>query len=775
MKRIGFTRLAYTAVLSMLLAGAAVATPIINGASIEQRTFNDCPLSTLTVTNDYNNSIEITDEMNALCVGFANLHSFSLSSDGGASAAVFNNNSNFILAADVTISGAGEGEGGLRISPWWSPYVDGRFMVNATTGEIACFGGRIPFYTFTGGHGLHYVKGTTVRMQVTYRANSLTEDDPATIQYRLVMGGNTYDSPVLNFDMANPAEDPPYGLWGMLNNGRVGGYFQPRANTGEALTINWSNIEYHILDTPSPNAATIETRTFNDCPLSTLVTTNNYPSEVKISDEMSGLCVGFANLHSWSFSEDGGATQAVFQNGSQFTYAADVTIAGAGEGEGGLRYGTWWSPNVDGRFMINATTGEIACFGGRLPFYTFTGGHGLHYVKGTTVRMGITYRRNSMNADAPATIQYSLTQGGVTYSSPVLPYDEANTSEDPPYDLWGNLNNGRAGGYFQARANTGAELSCTWGNITFSECTAQVALEMNPASLNLNGHGRWVTATLEPAAPFAASDIDVSSLSLNGSVGVDADGPVTIGDADADGIADLSVKFDRAAVAALLSAGNEVEITVTGSIGDDCFSASDVIKAKSKALLGPTASVLAPGTQVDVEWEADAEFNKVDLIASYDDGQSWSIEARNINNNGRYRWTVPGIYTTQARVAVVKLAPSATSSDVVSVAELGESGYAIHSTTGVGDDEIAFAIRTVQPNPAKGSFNVSFSLPNNRPAKLAVFDVSGREVASRTIAGASAGRHLSTFGNRERLRPGVYMVKLTQENRSLNSRVVVIE
>jgi len=36
--------------------------------------------------------------------------------------------------------GAGEGEGGLRISPWWAKFVDGRFMANATTGEIACFG-----------------------------------------------------------------------------------------------------------------------------------------------------------------------------------------------------------------------------------------------------------------------------------------------------------------------------------------------------------------------------------------------------------------------------------------------------------------------------------------------------------------------------------------------------------------------------------------------------------------------------------------------------------
>src|SRR5438093_12863704 len=68
--------------------------PKINGATVETRTFNDCSLSTLTVTNNYPASISITDVMDPLCVGFANLHSFSFSSDGGATAADFDNNSN---------------------------------------------------------------------------------------------------------------------------------------------------------------------------------------------------------------------------------------------------------------------------------------------------------------------------------------------------------------------------------------------------------------------------------------------------------------------------------------------------------------------------------------------------------------------------------------------------------------------------------------------------------------------------------------------------------
>ena len=246
MKRIGPITILGSVVLTLVLSGAAHATPQVTGASIETRTFNDCPLSVLTTSNNYPASIAITDEMDTLCVGFANLHSFSFSA-GGDSAAVFDNNSNFHIAADVSITGEGEGEGGLRISPWYGKYTDGRFMLNATTGEIAAFGGALPFYSFTVNHGISYTKGTTVHLEITYLANDLTAANPATIQYRVVMNGTTYDSPVLPFGEQNPAECV-HGLWGMLNDGRVGGYFQPRANTGAALTITWSNIQFEVLE-----------------------------------------------------------------------------------------------------------------------------------------------------------------------------------------------------------------------------------------------------------------------------------------------------------------------------------------------------------------------------------------------------------------------------------------------------------------------------------------------------------------------------------------------
>lgn len=245
MKRIGYTSLAAVA----LLIGAATfafATPVPNSANLQFRLFNDCGTSTIGSTNLYPAKVEITDTMNPACVGFANLHIWSFSENGGADAALFVNSSHYHYSADVTISGNGEGEGGLRLAPWWFRG-DGKFMINASTGEVAVFGGRLPFYSFTVGQGVNYVKGTTVKMEITYLANGLSSGSPATATFKITDGSGSYQQ-TLSFDEGNPAEDPPHGLWGALHDATVGGFFQPRANTGTDLTGTWENIVFENLD-----------------------------------------------------------------------------------------------------------------------------------------------------------------------------------------------------------------------------------------------------------------------------------------------------------------------------------------------------------------------------------------------------------------------------------------------------------------------------------------------------------------------------------------------
>jgi hypothetical protein len=217
---------------------------------------------------------------------------------------------------------------------------------------------------------------------------------------------------------------------------------------------------------PNPNSAVLKTRVFNDCPTSILTTVNNYPALINITDTVLD-CGGFANLHIWNFSEDGVAG-AVFNNASAFTMSAELTISGTSDGEAGLRVSPWWSQDVDGRFNVRSTDGEIACFGGRLPFYSFTGSQGVTYVKGTTIVLTLTYLPNDLNVGNPATIEYELDYGG-HYTSGALPFDEGNPAEG--YGSWGMLDDARVGGYIQAflqGGNPNAGLSADWANITYT-------------------------------------------------------------------------------------------------------------------------------------------------------------------------------------------------------------------------------------------------------------------------------------------------------------------
>jgi hypothetical protein len=236
--------------LAVVLSATAVlaATPMVNSAILITRVFNDCPLSVLTTGNTYPAQIFFEDNKGD-CGGWANLHVWRYSGDG-ATAAIFPNASDFSSAADLVISGVNDAEAGLQIRPWWSE-ADGRFNVRSTDGEIACFGGRLPFYSFTANYGLVYLKGTSIHLEVIYHANGLSMASPATIEYKLTYNSVSYTSGALPFDEGNAGEG--YGTWGMLDSAQVGGYAQVFMGglVNEAVRAEWTNIVFQDL-TPPP-------------------------------------------------------------------------------------------------------------------------------------------------------------------------------------------------------------------------------------------------------------------------------------------------------------------------------------------------------------------------------------------------------------------------------------------------------------------------------------------------------------------------------------------
>lgn len=236
------------------IAAIASARPV-DSATVTTRIFNDDADSNLTVVNNYPSLISIADaNVNGDGVGgeFANRHNFRLASGGVT--AEFANSQSFSFSSNVRIDGPGAAEGGLNISPWWSKAIDGNFMLNTGNHEVAIFGGRLPFYSFTAQHGVKYFAGQTVRLGVTYSANGLSAGSPGTIEYTYFDGVNTFSSGAIAFDQGNPAEDPPHGLWGLLNDYTVGGYYMPFVDSFVAdpsSQITFSDISYTAVPTPA--------------------------------------------------------------------------------------------------------------------------------------------------------------------------------------------------------------------------------------------------------------------------------------------------------------------------------------------------------------------------------------------------------------------------------------------------------------------------------------------------------------------------------------------
>ncbi len=236
----------------LLLTAGALASPIINSAVINLRVFNDDSDSIVTFGNNYPAWLWIQDsKLDGDGQGgeWANRHNFRLS-ENGFTAAVFNNVDAFTFYTDVTLTGTANEEGGINVSPWWSQNVDGTFTCITGNGEIAAFGGRLPFYSFNN-HvpPVNYVKGETVRLGVIYDPHSLSQLDPATIEYLVTKNGTPYSSGPIAFDEGNPGEG--YGSWGMLNDARVGGYFQPQIQVGNP--DNWGRVDFaNMAYTPEP-------------------------------------------------------------------------------------------------------------------------------------------------------------------------------------------------------------------------------------------------------------------------------------------------------------------------------------------------------------------------------------------------------------------------------------------------------------------------------------------------------------------------------------------
>jgi hypothetical protein len=127
--------------------------------------------------------------------------------------------------------------------------------------------------------------------------------------------------------------------------------------------------------------------------------------------------------------------------------------------------------------------------------------------------------------------------------------------------------------FFDSETSRGNVFSAgVWHSVT-------ATIDFNPDTLNLKSQGSVVTVYIYIELPpgYDVSQIDISSIKLNGTVPA-LDWPTEIGDYDGNGIPDLMVKFDRAAVQSVLTVGEQVQITITGEVGGIAFEGQDTIR-----------------------------------------------------------------------------------------------------------------------------------------------------------------------------------------------------
>jgi len=83
------------------------------------------------------------------------------------------------------------------------------------------------------------------------------------------------------------------------------------------------------------------------------------------------------------------------------------------------------------------------------------------------------------------------------------------------------------------------------------------------------------------------------------------------------------------------------------------------------------------------------------------------------------------------------------------------------------------------PSPARSSARIAFALARAGETRLELFDASGRRVRTLAAGALAGGRHEFAWDLRDDTRnsvhAGVYMVRLTQDGKSLGTtRVVVV-
>src|SRR5262249_23618983 len=110
------------------------------------------------------------------------------------------------------------------------------------------------------------------------------------------------------------------------------------------------------------------------------------------------------------------------------------------------------------------------------------------------------------------------------------------------------------------------------------------------------------------------------------------------------------------------------------------------------------------------------------------------------------------------------------------VAGLARAGVAPVLDFSEREEDSDLGLDRVEFDAARSSaLTVEFAIPSAAPARLELFDISGRALVSREVGSFGAGRHSLSLNTGHTLPPGLYFVRLSQGRKSDVKRVAVLD
>jgi endonuclease I len=441
---------------------------------------------------------------------------------------------------------------------------------------------------------------------------------------------------------------------------------------------------------------------------------------------------------STSFTTSGNINLPGALEGSKFYVAYKYTSTGTTSGKAAL-----WG--IDDILIVGTPTTTPPA--NQAPAITTV----LHTPGNPTVGQNVTYSANVTDADGTVknvTLKYGTTEGVLDQSAPMALISGSTYATTAVFPNAAKL-------YYKVEATDNLDLLTTSSVITV---TATIPTNQAPTIINIQHL---------PNAPSSGESVTYSA-----SV-TDVDGSVknvTLKYGTTEGVLDQSapmalISGSTYATTAVFPNTAKLYYKVEATDNLDLATISDVVTITVPANQAPvvtniTVSPAAPqqGAAVTISTTAidsDGSISSIKLLYGTTAENLSSSIAMNLVSGNSYNAivTAPQASILYFKIEATDNLGSKTTSSLQTV----------NLATGVG--HVSSEGFTIYPNPAVNELNIS--LPTNKVAKIRIFDLTGKIVATFESVSSSEPIDISS------LRNGIYMVRISTENTTITKKITI--